>query len=101
MNGLFTDSQRTAVAGQGGKAGEEGKETPTKERIKTGARRSHLSGRPRTQIKVLGGMGVQGEGRPFFKRGPFPCQKNSLTLFQQTHDAPEEGAAGVGRMYRE
>ena len=97
MNGLFTDSQRTAVAGQGGKAGEEGGETPTKERIKTGARRSHLSGRPRTQIKVLGGMGVQGEGRPFSKRGPFPCQKNSLTLFQQTHDAPEEGAAGVGR----
>ena len=40
---------------------------------------------------------MQGEGRPFFKRGPFPCQKNSLTLFQQTHDAPEEGAAGVGR----
>ena len=40
---------------------------------------------------------MQGEGRPFSKRGPFPRQKNSLTLFQQTHDAPEEGAAGVGR----
>ena len=61
----FKDCQRTARGGAKRKGREEGKETPTKERIKTGARRSHLSGRPRTQINVLGGMGVQGEGRPF------------------------------------
>ena len=75
VNGLLRTVSALPVAGQSGKAGEEGKETPTKGRIKTGARRSHLSGRPRTQIKVLGGMGVQGEGRPFFKRGPFPLPK--------------------------
>ena len=44
-------------------------------------------------------MGVQGEGRPFSKRGPFPLPKKAefLALFQQTHDAPEEGATGMGR----
>lgn len=34
-------------------------------------------GRSRTQVKVLGGMGVQGEGRPFSKRGPFPLPKKA------------------------
>ena len=80
------------VAGQSGKAGEEGRRRPQRANQDWGPQVAPF-GQTTDPDKSFRGWGVQGKGRPFSKRA-LPCQKEFLTLFQQTHDAPEEGAAG-------